>query len=407
MEQNNNSQRKISISNFIFILYKWKKFLIINMIIVLIITAGITLLMSNQYKSTATIMAISNNNSGLGGLSSLISGGPIASMGAQLLGVGGGNTDIIFGILNSRATLVKVINEFGLMKYYEIDDNNMDDALKAFREDAIFETNEYGMSFVNISVINKDSVLSAEIANYFVQLLDSINIKLNIEQARNNREFIEKRYLKNVADLNAAEDSLYFFQKKYGIITVPEQFEIIYKAAAEIEAKLVESEITASLIKDRYGKLSPQYDLALNEVLAIKNKVKELKNSKNIADDSNIFVPFQQFPEISLVYMRIFREVELQGKIMEFLVPMYEQAKVEEQKSIPTVVVLDKAVPSQVKDSPRRSIIVVGIGMLFFFMLVTFVYRGEYANKRTIFENTIEEKETSFFNKIRRIYRMR
>ncbi len=40
--------------------------------------------------------------------------------------------------------------------------------------------------------------------------------------------------------------------------------------------------------------------------------------------------------------------------------PMYEQAKVEEQKSIPTIMVIDKAVPPELKYSPKRSVIILG-----------------------------------------------
>ena len=66
----------------------------------------------------------------------------------------------------------------------------MDKTLKAFSSDVIFEPNENG--FLEISVINKDSNLAARISNYFVELVDSLKITLNIEQAKNNREFIGK-----------------------------------------------------------------------------------------------------------------------------------------------------------------------------------------------------------------------
>ena len=89
---------------------------------------------------------------------------------------------------------------------------------------------------IDFSIVNKDPKVSAEIANYLVTLVDSMNIEFSIQRAKNNRIFIEKRYLQNVADLKKAEDSLYKFQKKYGIVAVPEQLEVTVKAAAEIES---------------------------------------------------------------------------------------------------------------------------------------------------------------------------
>ena len=68
------------------------------------------------------------------------------------------------------------------MSYYEISDNNMDKALKAFRNDISTDPNEFGM--VDFSVVNKDPKVSAAIANYMVILADSMNIELNSESGK-------------------------------------------------------------------------------------------------------------------------------------------------------------------------------------------------------------------------------
>lgn len=286
---------KLKVSTFISAIYKWKKFLIINLFLVFAIVTVVAFLIPEKFKSTTTIMVASDNSSNLGGLSNLISGNPVFSMGAQLLGAGGGSTDIIFGILNSRSTLTNVIKKFDLVKYYEVDDDNIDKTLKALEGNVSFETNENGLSMIDISVTTKDPYFSAKIANYFVKLVDSLNVKLNNEQARNNRIFIEKRYKKNQDDLQIAEDSLYIFQKKYGIIAVPEQFQVIYQAAAEIEATLVQSELTAAMMKNQFGENSPQFELAKKQVQTLKDKVSQLKNSNNLSNESNIFIPLKNF----------------------------------------------------------------------------------------------------------------
>jgi uncharacterized protein involved in exopolysaccharide biosynthesis len=55
---------------------------------------------------------------------------------------------------------------------------------------------------------------------------------------------------------------------------------------------------------------------------------------------------------------RLYRNLLIQQKILEFLVPLYEQARIDEQKDVPVVLVLDKAVPAERKDRPKRSLIV-------------------------------------------------
>lgn len=401
--ENTEQVKSVGFSDYLYILYKWKKFLFINLLIVGLITTGLVFLIPNQYKATATIMIPPDNQMGLGGLSSLLGGkSSIASMGSKLFGVSNTSEDLVLGILNSRMALEKVINKFNLTEYYEIEDNNFDKVLKAFRNDLYSNPNEYGM--IEFSVINKEPIQSAKIANYLVSLVDSINIELNIQRAKNNRIFIEKRYLQNVFDLRSAEDSLYKFQKKYGIVAVPEQLEVTVKAAAEIESELMKKEMESFFILQGYGESSPQYQGIKSEIKLLKDKVQEIKNSSNLSASSNILFPFKNMPDIAIQYLRAYREVEIQQSILEIIMPMYEQAKVEEQKSIPTLMIIDKAVIPQLKDSPKRSLIILGILFLTSFFLIPFVYIADKSLIRATFNNPLQKSISMFSNRIARFY---
>jgi|SRR5690554_1260075 len=403
MEQNEKKEYKFS--DYIYVLYKWKKFLIINLFVVVALASLYAFTLPLEYRATATVM-IPPENEGFGGLTSLLGGkSSIASLGSKLFGVSNTSEDVLLGILNSRSALVNVINKFNLMEYYEIDDNNWDKVLKAFRRDISTDPNEYGM--IEVSVINKDPQLSADIANYMVNLVDSLNIEFNIQRAKNNRMFIEKRYLQNVRDLKNAEDSLYKFQRKYGIVAVPEQLEVTVKAAAEIEAELFKKEIEAHFVEQVYGKNSIQYSGLQAEINLLKNKVQELKNSASLGASSNILYPFSQMPEISVEYLRAFREVEIQQSILEYVMPMYEQAKVEEQNSIPTVILVDEAVPPELKYSPKRLPIILGIFFLFLFLFIPVIFLGEKIIVKEKFQNPLQQKAAKFFTRVLKIYRIK
>ena len=388
-------------TDYLYILLKWKKLIIINLIIVILISTVIAFLIPEKFKATATVV-IPQDNSSLGGLSNILSDNSLVSFGAKLFGISNTSEDLLVGLLKSRTSLTDVINRFHLFKYYEIDDNNMDKAIKAFSSDVIFEPNENG--FIEVNVINKNPVLAADISNYFVHLVDSLNIHLNIQQAKNNREFIEKRYLQNVNDLKSAEDSLYQFQKKYGIVAIPEQLEVSVKAAAEIEADYIQKKFELEMVGSEYGENSPHFSILKEQVDALAKKVNELKSSKKLTSESNILFPFSNLPEMTLLYYRAYREVELQSKIMEFILPMYEQAKVEEQKSIPTVQIIDRAVPPELKYSPKKSLIIIGSVILVLFFLVPFVFRAEKVYTHNLVNNPLEEKEYKFYAKIVSLY---
>lgn len=399
-------ENKTKSPEYIYVLYKWKKFLFINLLVIALVTTGLVFLIPNEYKATATIMIPPDNQMGLGGLTSLLGGkSSIASAGSRLFGMSNTSEDMLLGILNSRTALVDVINKFSLMEYYEIDDNNMDKVIKAFRNDISTDPNEFGM--IDFSIINKDPNVSARMANYLVTLVDSMNIEFSIQRARNNRIFIEKRYLQNVADLKKAEDSLYKFQKKYGIVAVPEQLEVTVKAAAEIESELMKKEMESYFVLQGYGESSPQYQGIQTEIKMLKNKVQELKNSSNLSATSNVLFPFKDMPNIAIQYLRNYREVEIQQSILEIVMPMFEQAKVEEQKSMPTIMLIDKAVAPELKYSPKRTVIILGVLFLVLFFLVPFIFWGEKIRNREKFQNPLQEKEANFFKRVLKIYRMK
>jgi uncharacterized protein involved in exopolysaccharide biosynthesis len=70
----------------------------------------------------------------------------------------------------------------------------------------------------------------------------------------------------------------------------------------------------------------------------------------------NVFVPFSKMPDLGGEYIRRFRDVEIQYKILQFITPLYEQAKVEERRQTPSVLILDKAGPAERKSKPKVSL---------------------------------------------------
>ncbi len=407
MSEIKNSENDKKFSDYLYILYKWKKFIILNILIIGIILTVISFLIPKTYKATAKVMIPPESSLSLGGLTGLVGGSRSTSgLSSRILGMGQTTSeDVVLAILNSRTALENVVNEFNLMDYYEIKKNNMDKAIRAFSKDISFDVDEYGM--IEISVINKNPKKSADIANYMIDLLDSLNIAFNVEQAKNNRIFIEKRYTKNLEDLKFAEDSLQQFQKKYGMFAIPQQMEVAVKAAAEIESQLMAKEIAAYFMKMQYGENSPAYQGTLAEINLLKSKVDELKTADKLTDESNVFFPFKKGPEMTINYLRLYREVEIQSKILEIVLPMYEQAKVDEQKSIPTISVLDKAAIPQLKHSPKRSLIILGIAFPILIILLLLAFRGEKLYHLKEYNNLLIEKEANFYKRIVSFYKIK
>jgi len=118
-------------------------------------------------------------------------------------------------ILTSRRSLEELIIKFNIMEINEY--KFMQDAVKDFRENVMEIKKDKVAGTLEIGVYDKDPQKAKEMSEFLIFQLNKINSELNIQNAKNNREFIEKRYDLAKLDLRKTEDSLEFFQNKYGI----------------------------------------------------------------------------------------------------------------------------------------------------------------------------------------------
>ena len=122
------------------------------------------------------------------------------------------------------------------MHVYDITSYPEEKTVKELLDNVEFKVEDEGN--ITITVYDREPQRAANMANYFVEMLNKTNTELQVQNARGNRQFIEERYKKNLSDLANAEDSLKLFQKKYGVVALPEQMEASIKAAARLQGSL-------------------------------------------------------------------------------------------------------------------------------------------------------------------------
>ena len=216
----------------------------------------------------------------------------------------------------------------------------------------------------------------------FLTAMDSIYTYLGIQKARNDRLFIETRFNQNKLDLAVAEEALKVYQEELGVVDIPEQTRVAIAYAAELQSMIHRTEIELAV---------KQQHLAADhrEILQLKNKLRELNQkmdrlqyaqptgeSNGVGDD--LFVPFDKVPDIGLEYVRLLREVEVQNQLYELLIQMYEQAKIEEARDMPSIQVLDYPSVPIYKAKPKRAIIVVIAALISLIITVVAVFIREF-----------------------------
>ena len=367
LEQVDGEHQRSHLFDYLYVLVKRRKFIITTVVAVAVITAAITLFMPNWYAATASVLPPKRP----GGLLSLLESG-VGSVLRSIPGLGGrlGGSQEVYSymaILQSRTAMERVVKKFDLLKVYKIEEGKMEKAIRTLSANCEFDFATEGN--ITATVYDKDQQRAADMANYFIELLNEISVDLGTREARNNREFVEKRYQQNLRDLKTAEDSLKAFQQKTGIYALPEQTASAIKAATELKTEALAKEVEYGIAKRTFGADNPRTQSLQMQMAEVNKMLREMKYGSSEADQSlSLFVPFKNVPELGTIYIRLYREFQIQSKLMEFLLPLYEQAKIDENKDTPVVLMLDKAVPPERKSRPKRTLIVLiftALAMLF------------------------------------------
>ena len=172
-------EKKKTFIDFLLLLTKWRKFIIVNTLLVGIISLVISFLMPKWYEATAVVYPPGDNQAA--GISSILSSIPLAS--TMGLGVGGGSEMTYMAILKSQTLARNVIMKYDLMSFYE--------------KETLFETyvSFYGYYDVQFTEENMlaityeytDSVKVAEIVNYIVEQLGLVYNNLVLERAKRTK----------------------------------------------------------------------------------------------------------------------------------------------------------------------------------------------------------------------------
>ena len=228
--------RTVNVLDYLVVITKHRKF-VFKFVAASVVLAAIVLflIMSRWYKATTVIMP-PKQKTNLGMLSSMLRTGAASSL--RSLGLGGPVSDELLqyqAILKSRRCYDAVIDRFNLMEVYKA--STRYDAMKELEENITIALGKEDVT-LEIIVYDTDRIRVAEMANYFVEMLDKIYLEMSTAEARSNRQFLEHRYRQNLTDLKNAEDSLKIFQKKTVIYSVPEQLKAGIEAAAEVQSQI-------------------------------------------------------------------------------------------------------------------------------------------------------------------------
>jgi tyrosine-protein kinase Etk/Wzc len=315
------------------------------------IAVTVALTTPKMYKATATVLpAESSDLLSLSGISSLAKNfSPLKSLGSLS---GSETLDKYLSILRSETVQRDVIEKFNLREVYEMQESPYWKIKREFSANMEVAIEDEGHLSVNI--LDRSPERAADIANYIVELLNHINTDLHVTNAKFTKEFVEKRYLQNIEDIVKLESDMKLFQEKYGVIAVPEQIEATITALSKVYVDLTREEVEYNVLKKTLAEDSPLLKSKEIQLSELNRQVQSMITNKGpMTSDPKVLIPLNRAPDLANKYLNLFRNLEIQYKIAEFITPVYEQARIEEARNTPSVLILDKAYPPERKAKPK------------------------------------------------------
>ena len=341
---------QMNIADIFYILVKWRKFIILNLLIFVIVAIVIAFLLPVQYTSRGSVLPPGGDDASSLGLLSLLTDLPVNIPSLPGISRPGG---IHLAILRSRTVNEAVINKLNLKGHFEI--KLMTDALLRLGSITDFDITEENV--LVIQATEKSPELAQQIVITFMEELDRINQKVKRTTAKNNREFLEKRLSETEDQLNQAADRMREFQTKNKVLSIEEQLRTAIEMAAEIRSQLALKEVELHLAEKRMEPSHPT-------ILQIRSHLKELekqldKIEKGTGLDSSSFViPFSKVPDLGMKFAFLTKDLEVYKAIYTLLYQQVEQARIQEKKDTPTLRVLDSPSLPDKKSKPQRRLIV-------------------------------------------------
>ncbi len=333
-----------------------------------LLSAIVVLLMPNHYE--AVVKVVPGENSGGMGIMGKLAGAGAAGSGlemgldaATLLGM---KTPGAFYVemLKSRSVQDRIIDRFDLRRHYwklgqryPRDYYNTRKKLKSFTD--IEEDKKSGV--ITVAITDYDPLTAARIANAYVEEMNKLAAELNTSDAHREKVFLEERLKQAKQDLDQASLALSQFSSRSTIMDPNNQSRAMVDSAARIQGEVIATEaelkglqqiysddnVRVRTLRARLGELQDQYRKLMGNAAA---------SPGNEPPDAG--PSMRKLPLLNYQYADLYRQTKIQDAVYEFLTQQYEMARIQEAKELPTVRVMDPAVPPERKSGPFRTLIV-------------------------------------------------
>jgi uncharacterized protein involved in exopolysaccharide biosynthesis len=242
-------------------------------------------------------------------------------------------SEIYMAILESDTVARRLVERFDLRERYQT--KTMVKTIQALRAHA--KVAPTLRRVIEVKVEDKDPQRAADMANAFVEELDDVYRETRTSTGRRQREFLESRIGETRVDLDAADSLLTEIQRVEGVTAMSRNLQETAKVAGDLLGKQLALAVQMRMLDEMGIRTSPARRQLALELGAVEEELGKL-------------------PFVGLEVAKRLRDLRMLEVLYEQLNQQLEIARIEETRDIPSVDVLDAAVPPDRHKRPRKGL---------------------------------------------------
>jgi hypothetical protein len=348
-------------------------------------------MLKKEYSATVTFLP-PTGESGVSALS-------LMNLSTAPLSLGGGaSAEQVEVVFQSNATKRRIIDEFDLIKYFELEksQNPFVLAAKRLKKYVILESVEKGglgmtktVSY-SITCYNPSPDTAKMMADFTFAIVDSVIREISIDKAKRNRMFVERQITFQNEKMDSLQNVFQAFQNTHKAYDVPEQAKLSLQAYADLKAAALLNELKIASIRNEFtGQTHEMSELKRNQRV-YDTKLKEYESGESPNVIPSLDRSSKLFPE----YAKMIRDIEVQNQLILLLTKEFEQARLQEARDVSPLIIVDPPFVPEYKARPGRMLVLMTIAfvenMLFLGILAYFFYFRHILSKSDRFSALIK-----------------
>jgi tyrosine-protein kinase Etk/Wzc len=363
---------EVSVLDIAVLMVRNKRFIMRFVLGAIVLAIVVALLLPVSYEAQVVLLPPAGQSSSiasalLGQLGNLGSLGPLSAV-AGGLGMKT-PTDMYVSLLKSRTVEDATIQRFGLMAEYRV--KRLSDARKVFEHRANVVAGQKD-GLIRITVEDHEAKRASELANGYVEEFKKLSASLAITEAARRRLFFEQQLQPAKEQLAVAEEAMRKTQQSTGVLQIDSQARALIESTAMLRAQVVAKEVQIQGMRSFATEDNPELVLARQHLAALQSQLEHLAGSQQDTG-SDIVMSKGRVTGAGLEYLRRYRELKYHEAVYELLTKEMEIARLDEAREGELVQVVDPAVTPDKKSSPHRTLIVIGMTILAFFVAVFWI----------------------------------